>query len=149
MPPLMRPGRPNSLVAPSRPSPEEIRAARDGACLSQDDAAALVGASRRTWRRWERGETGMPATSWEQWKRLAVSLAETPRSPKPDEIATARRDAGLTKVAAAAIARVSVESWQDWEAGRTVMNSALWADWQRTLRAIIPNGHAVVRLRPA
>jgi DNA (cytosine-5)-methyltransferase 1 len=51
------PAHPNrSRRAPSvarNPSPDEIRAAREKAGLTQEAAGALVHASRRTWMNWE------------------------------------------------------------------------------------------------
>jgi len=41
------------------PQPEEIRAARDKAGLTQEDAAALIGYTRRAWQDWEAGARGM------------------------------------------------------------------------------------------
>ncbi len=43
----------HSLSAARNPSPEEIRAARDRAGLTQEQAAALVYANRRAWQNWE------------------------------------------------------------------------------------------------
>lgn len=38
------------------PSPEEVRAAREAAELTQAQAAALVHASARNWQQWEQGK---------------------------------------------------------------------------------------------
>lgn len=39
--------------------PEEIRAVREKAGLTQEDAAALIGYTRRAWQDWEAGKRGM------------------------------------------------------------------------------------------
>jgi DNA-binding transcriptional regulator YiaG len=46
-------------------TPEEIKAARLRADLTQEMAGRTVGATRRTWQDWERGEREMPSTAWE------------------------------------------------------------------------------------
>ena len=43
------------------PTPEQIRAARKAAGLTQAAAAALVGVNDRGWRRYEAGDVKMPA----------------------------------------------------------------------------------------
>lgn len=40
----------------SNPSPEDVRAAREAAGLTQTQAAALVHASTRNWQQWEQAE---------------------------------------------------------------------------------------------
>jgi putative transcriptional regulator len=47
------------------PSPEEIRAARKLAGLTQDSAAKLVFSNTRSWQRWESGERKMHLAIWE------------------------------------------------------------------------------------
>lgn len=47
------------------PSPMEIKEARHRAGLTQSQAAALVGGSRRTWQNWELGVVPMPMAKWE------------------------------------------------------------------------------------
>lgn len=47
-------------------TPDQIRAARKAAGLTQEQAGALVGApSRRTWQNWETGRRNMPGAKWE------------------------------------------------------------------------------------
>lgn len=60
-----------------RPSPEQIRAARERAGHSQAAAAAAIGASRRTWQDWEAGIARMPAGLY----RLYLHLAGIERLP--------------------------------------------------------------------
>lgn len=48
-----------------KPSPEEIRAARKAAGLTQTQAAHLVYCSLRTWQQWEAGRSKMPQGLWE------------------------------------------------------------------------------------
>ena len=47
------------------PAPNEIRAARINASLTQKEAGALVHAALRTWQDWEAGRRRMPAAAWE------------------------------------------------------------------------------------
>lgn len=60
------------------PTPAEIRAARNGAGLTQTTAAALIGKPLRTWQGWETTEgiaahRKMDAALWELWQ---LKLAE-------------------------------------------------------------------------
>lgn len=55
------------------PEPAEIRAARGH--RTQTKAAKMVGATMRTWRRWESGDYPMPAGKWELF-RLKAGLIE-------------------------------------------------------------------------
>lgn len=41
------------------PRPEEIRAVREKSGLTQEEAAALIGYTRRAWQEWEAGTRGM------------------------------------------------------------------------------------------
>lgn len=47
------------------PSPEEVRAARKSAALSQTSAAALIHCTLRAWQQWEYGERKMHPAFWE------------------------------------------------------------------------------------
>jgi len=48
------------------PAPDEIRAARIAAGLSQSQAAALVGSpSYQRWHEWETGKRNLPPAKWE------------------------------------------------------------------------------------
>lgn len=47
------------------PTPDEIRAARIAAGLTQWQASALVYRSTNTWERWEGGSRTMPPDTWE------------------------------------------------------------------------------------
>ena len=47
------------------PSPTDIREARIRAGLTQAQAGAVVGTSRRGWQNWENGTRNMPAAKWE------------------------------------------------------------------------------------
>lgn len=50
------------------PSPDEIRAAREAAGMTQAEAAALAGLSGwRQWSAWESGERRPAAQAWELW----------------------------------------------------------------------------------
>lgn len=46
-------------MQPSNPTPDEIRAAREAAGLTQTAAAALIWSSQRGWQKWESGEREM------------------------------------------------------------------------------------------
>ena len=63
------PNRSRRSDAPARnPSPEEIRAAREAAGLTQTDAAALIYCSLRGWQDWEAGERKMHPAFWELFR---------------------------------------------------------------------------------
>lgn len=47
------------------PSPSTIRQARLSLGLTQYQAGAVVGGSRRTWQNWEAGLSRMPSAKWE------------------------------------------------------------------------------------
>ncbi len=49
----------------SKPTPEEIRQARELAGLSTADASALVHRTQRNWQQWESGARAMDAALWE------------------------------------------------------------------------------------
>jgi DNA-binding transcriptional regulator YiaG len=49
----------------SNPKPEEIRAAREAAGLTQTEASALVRGSLRGWQNWEDGSRRMHPGLWE------------------------------------------------------------------------------------
>ena len=70
----------------SSPAPEEIRAARDAAGLSQTAAAELVHSKLRTWQQWEAGDRAMPPGLFElfmlktgQWPLDGVAEKSTVR----------------------------------------------------------------------
>lgn len=61
--------------SPSRnPTPEEIRAAREAAGLSQTAAGAAVHTTCRTWQQWEAGDRRMHPAFWELF-RLKVGIS--------------------------------------------------------------------------
>ena len=51
------------MIAPT-PAPETITAKRKALSLTQEQAAALLGMSRRAWAGWETGERDMPRPLW-------------------------------------------------------------------------------------
>ena len=53
------PNRSRAASAARNPTPEEIRAAREAAGLSQTAAGALVHTTCRTWQQWEAGDRRM------------------------------------------------------------------------------------------
>ncbi len=56
------PGRKPGLPSPE---PDLIRATRDGCLQTQEQAASVVHATRRTWQDWESGARRMPRVAWE------------------------------------------------------------------------------------
>ncbi len=48
------------------------------------------------------------------------------RNPKPEEIRSARKAAGLSQTAAAELIHSTLRTWQDWEAGIARMHPGLW-----------------------
>jgi len=50
--------------------------------------------------------------------------------PTPSAIVTARKEAGLTQTAAAALVHKSLRAWQQWEAGDRAMCPAVWELFQ-------------------
>lgn len=53
------------------PKPEEIRAARRKLHLTQTQAGELLGVTRTTWNRYERGVRPMPPDDWALWLHKA------------------------------------------------------------------------------
>lgn len=49
----------------TQPKPDEIRAAREAAGLTQSTAAEIVHANLRSWQKWEAGERAMHPAFWE------------------------------------------------------------------------------------
>lgn len=65
------PNHPNRsrAASPARnPNPEEIRAAREGAGLTQTQAGALVYSGLRAWQEWEAGRRTMHPQLWEAFR---------------------------------------------------------------------------------
>lgn len=52
----------------ANPTPEEIRAAREAAGLSQTAAGAAVHTTCRTWQQWEAGDRRMHPAFWELFR---------------------------------------------------------------------------------
>ncbi len=60
----------------SHPTPEQIKAAREAAGLTQTAAGALVHSSLRTWQQWEAGDRKMHPGLWELFcLKVAVQRA--------------------------------------------------------------------------
>lgn len=60
------PNRSKKTASPARnPKPEEIRAAREAASLTQTEAAELIHSTLRTWQDWEAGIARMHPGLWE------------------------------------------------------------------------------------
>lgn len=63
--------------SPSRnPSPDEVRAAREAAGLTQTEAGDLVHTTCRTWQQWEAGDRRMHPAFWELF-RLKIATRIT------------------------------------------------------------------------
>ena len=58
------------------PKPEQIKAARQRAGLSQRAAGELIYRSLRTWQDWEYGYSPMDRALWEFWNIKATALKE-------------------------------------------------------------------------
>lgn len=93
---------------PLGPKPEDLRALRTAARLSQRNVAELVGVSRETVVRWERGRCPMPFAAWRLLELLvalkasrdAAAVADlvrraTVRSARIDRNRAKRRARGL------------------------------------------------------
>jgi len=52
----------------ANPLPEQVRAAREGAGLTQTAAAALIFSTLRTWQDWEAGKARMHPGLWELFR---------------------------------------------------------------------------------
>ncbi|MDE2441816.1 MAG: helix-turn-helix domain-containing protein [Betaproteobacteria bacterium] len=60
------PNRSRRKESPARnPNPDEIRAAREAAGLTQATAAALIYRTLRNWQQWEGGERRLDPALWE------------------------------------------------------------------------------------
>jgi len=62
-------------MADALPTPEEIRAAREGCGLTQAQAAAMTRVGLRTWQQWEAGDRRMSLTAWDLF-RVRARLIE-------------------------------------------------------------------------
>jgi DNA-binding transcriptional regulator YiaG len=62
------------------PSPEEIRARRAAAGLTQTAAAALIHSSKRTWQDWEAGIARMHPGLWELFLFKTAGLSKPRRN---------------------------------------------------------------------
>lgn len=69
----------------SPPEPDDIRAARTAAGLTQTEASDVVHASLRTWQQWEAGDRKMHPGLFELFK-LKTTQATNPRQEQPGVI---------------------------------------------------------------
>jgi DNA-binding XRE family transcriptional regulator len=65
-----------------KPTPEQIKAARERAALTQEQAAALLGAGRVTWTRYETGTRSLSPHEWAYWLHVA-GLKRIPFKRRP------------------------------------------------------------------
>lgn len=49
------------------PSTKQVKALRQAVQMTQEQAAAFVFVSTRTWQAWELGQNPMPIAMWEYW----------------------------------------------------------------------------------
>lgn len=56
------------LGVPAAPGPDDIRLARQCANMTQEQAAAVIYATRRAWQEWEGGRRAMHPAMWEYWQ---------------------------------------------------------------------------------
>jgi DNA-binding transcriptional regulator YiaG len=59
----------------SNPSPEQVRAAREAAGLTQTAASAVIYCSLRAWQDWESGARRMHPAFWELWQAKVSRVA--------------------------------------------------------------------------
>lgn len=57
----------------SNPAPDEVRAAREAAGLTQTEAAALIHCTLRGWQEWEAGNRRMHPGLWELFRIKSAS----------------------------------------------------------------------------
>lgn len=55
------------LLPTESPTPAQVREMRDQIDMTQEQAAAFVHSSTRTWQAWELGQNPMPMAIWELW----------------------------------------------------------------------------------
>ncbi len=68
------PNRSRGVSSARNPVPEEIKAARETAGLTQTEAAALLYKTARVWQMWEAGDRRMDPAFWELFRiKLAAS----------------------------------------------------------------------------
>ena len=66
------PNRSRAAGQASNPSPEQIRAARELAGLTQTAAAGLLHSTCRVWQQWEAGDRRMHPAMWELFRMKAL-----------------------------------------------------------------------------
>lgn len=58
------------------PTPDEVRAAREAAALTQTEAGDMVHTTCRTWQQWEAGDRRMHPAFWELFRlKIATRIA--------------------------------------------------------------------------
>lgn len=134
-------GRPSHANAAGSPAPDEIKAARVEAGLSQERAADSLRVATRTWTRWEYGATAMHPLLWAEWREAIKGGGSLPiEPPSSDQIKAARIAANLTQRQAARVLDVSEVTWRNWEIGRDTMRPALWSAWSRGVMTMRKSG---------
>lgn len=116
------------------PSREEVRTVREACGLSLAQAARMTYLSTpEAWEVFERYDMRVPIPLyvWELFLRKLPGAALTggslPDAPMDGAgLAVARRAAGLTQAAAAALVYMTRDAWANWEGGRTDMPLAAW-----------------------
>ena len=129
------------------PLPEEIKAARIGAGLTQLQAANLIGISRRVWQYYEFGDRKMSLNDWELFQiELELlphtdvnqnydSKIEIDSAPTPVQVKEARLLSKLTYEEAATAINRSGRAWRDYENGKRIMSVEVWRLFSSKLKS--------------
>jgi DNA-binding transcriptional regulator YiaG len=64
------------MKKPKAPNPDQIKAAREKSGLTQTDAAALIGYTKRAWQDWEAGKRGMRRLLFDLFVERSAQRAE-------------------------------------------------------------------------
>lgn len=74
------PDRASSVSLSHNPSPDEVKATRELAGLTQTQAGGLVHTTCRAWQQWEAGDRRMHPAFWELFRRKVASALPSPSS---------------------------------------------------------------------
>jgi DNA-binding XRE family transcriptional regulator len=94
------PNRASSVSLSRNPSPDEVKATREWAGLTQTEAGEMVHTTCRAWQQWEAGDRRMHPAFWELFRRKIATAPPAPSakgSDMPAQHATARRAAVATR----------------------------------------------------
>jgi DNA-binding transcriptional regulator YiaG len=79
------PNRSRRASPAANPTPDEIRAARASAGLTQTEAARLIYCTLRAWQDWEAGKRRMHPALWELWLEKENRLRTQQSQRRPDQ----------------------------------------------------------------